>query len=143
MSLSMKCLSRAVWVFGLCAVFGLVQAEDAQDASYNTDASQLQKFTSDELANIVAPIALYPDSLLALVLPASEYPTQVVDAYRYTQSSATPTVPPDGTSWDSSVIALLNYPTALKKLNDDLPWTEQLGVAAAYQMDDLSQAIQQ
>ena len=107
------------------------------------EASQIQKFSSDELRDLVAPIALYPDALLAQVLPASAYPLDVVAAYRYVQDSKDAVNPPDDVSWDSSVIALLHYPTVLKRMNDDISWTERLGVAATYQMDDVSDTIQQ
>jgi len=114
------------------------------DASSSpVDASQIQKFTSEELHTLVAPIALYPDALLAQILPASTFPVQIVVAYRFIQNGGKPDEPPADANLDSSVVALLHYPTVLKKLNDDLKWTEQLGLAVTYQMGDVSQAIQQ
>jgi len=108
-----------------------------------SDNPQIQKFTTDELRALVAPIALYPDALLSQVLPASAYPLDIVQAYRHSQSSKTPTEPPPNISWDSSVIALLHYPTVLKKMSDDLQWTEQLGIAVTYQTREVSDTIQQ
>ena len=61
-------------------------------------ANQIQKFTIDELRPMVAPIALYPDPLLAQVLPASAYPLDIVAAYRYTQSAKDPANPPANTT---------------------------------------------
>ena len=107
------------------------------------DASQIEKFTPVELHNLVAPIALYPDALLAQILPASTFPVQIAVAYRYTQSADDPSNPPANSDWDSSVIALLHYPLVLKHMNDDLIWTEQLGMAVTYQMPEVTQAIQQ
>ena len=115
-----------------------------EEASYaGTDTSQIDKLTTEELHTLVAPVALYPDALLAQLLPASTFPTEVVEAYRYTQTSDSPSTPPENTSWDSSVIALLHYSPVLKKLNDDVTWMEQLGFAVTYQMEDVSRAIQQ
>lgn len=140
---------RPVVLVAVCAFLALLNSNlavlgdgpDDQPAEY--DASQIQKFSSDELGDLVAPIALYPDSLLSLALQASAFPQDLSAAYSYAQSSKTPTVAPDSATWDPSVIALLNYPTVLKKLNDDSDWTEKLGVAVTYQMTDVSDAVQQ
>ena len=129
------------WLALVCVIglnFNLVTRADAPEAS-----AQIQKFTTEELHTLVAPIALYPDALLAQLLPATAFPIQIVDAYRFIQSGGNADTVPQTNTWDGSVIALLHYPTVLKKLNDDLKWTEQLGLAATYQMDDVSQAIQQ
>lgn len=122
---------------------GLRAAEEVSLHAVATDTSQIEKLTTEELHTLLAPIALYPDALLAQLLPASTFPIQVVEAYRYTQTATTPDTPPANTTWDSSVIALLHYPPVLKKLNDDLTWMEQLGVAVTFQMADVTQAIQQ
>jgi len=121
----------------------VMHAEDAAGEPELVDSSEIKKFTNAELRSLIAPIALYPDSLLAQVLPASTYPLQIVAAYRHVQSSKTPTAPPSSTNWDISVIALLNYPPVLKKMNDDLEWTERLGLAVTYQMNEVSDTIQQ
>ena len=114
---------------------------DAIPAAY--EASDIQKFSPDELSTLVAPIALYPDVLLAQVFPASTYSTQIVEANRFIEQGGNADQPPSDAAWDGSVVALLHYPTVLKKMNDDLRWTEQLGVAVTYQMDELTQAIQE
>ena len=120
------------------------RAEDAPPpANDAADAAQIEKFTPEELHTLVAPVALYPDALLAQVIPASAFPSQIVVAYRFIQTGGNPDAPPDNGTWDSSVIALMHYPPVLKKLNDDPTWTEQLGFAGTYQMDELTQAIQQ
>lgn len=123
----------------LAHVCSSARGEDTPDAQ----AAQIQKFTDEELRALVAPIALYPDALLAQVLPASTFPLDIVSAYRYSQSSRDPANPPSDATWDSSVIALLHYPAVLKRMNDDLSWTERLGVAVTYQMADVSATIQQ
>ena len=144
-SLVRLCFAHAAVVACTLALNGsfVAMAEDGDDATQPSDVSQIQKFSSEELHTLVAPVALYPDALLAQILPASAFPIQVVEAYRYLQSSPKSENPPDNTTWDSSVIALLHYPSVLKKLNDDPTWTDQLGVAATYQLSDVMQAIQQ
>ena len=66
--------------------------------------------TRTELQELVGPIALYPDDLLAIVLPASTYPLQLVQAQRFLEDlEQDPSLKPDE-AWDVSVLALLNYP---------------------------------
>jgi len=98
--------------------------------------------SATELEDLVGPIALYPDDLVAIVLPASTFPLQIVQASRYlAQRETNPELEPDP-SWDDSVVALLNYPEVLALLNDDLDWTYDLGEAVVYQQGELLNAIQ-
>jgi hypothetical protein len=101
----------------------------------------------DQLNQLVAPIALYPDSLVAQVLAASTFPTQVVEADRFVQ--AHPGVPPDqmgqmvdGMQWDPSVKALIAFPSVLANLDKNLDWTSQLGNAYFNQPTDVMSAVQ-
>ena len=99
--------------------------------------------TAAELQTLTARIALYPDDLVALVLSAALNPLQIVQAARFLdQAKAKPDAKPDP-SWDGSVISLLNYPTVLTMMNDDLDWTEQLGEAVVNQQKDVLVAIQE
>jgi hypothetical protein len=99
--------------------------------------------TDDELNALVAPIALYPDDMVALIAAASLYPLQIVEASRFLDDlKKNPDAKPDST-WDGSIISLLNYPDVVKMMNDDLQWTQNLGVAVAYQQKDVLLAIQQ
>ena len=98
--------------------------------------------TAEELNTLVAPIALYPDELLAIVLPAATNPIQVVEAQRFLdQRAKDPNLQPDQ-EWDPSVLALINYPEALKKLSDDIGWCQDLGNAMLDQQEDVLNAIQ-
>jgi hypothetical protein len=98
--------------------------------------------TAEELNTLVAPVALYPDELLAIVLPACTNPIQVVEAQRFLDKQKTdPSLKPDE-SWDPSVIALVNYPEVVKKLSDDISWTQDLGNAVLDQQQDVLKAIQ-
>jgi hypothetical protein len=98
--------------------------------------------TGAELQELVGPIALYPDDLLAIVLPASTYPLQVVQAQRFLEElEQDPSLEPDE-AWDDSVIALLNYPEVLQLLNEDLDWTWRLGEAVVAQQADVVGAVE-
>ena len=95
-----------------------------------------------ELQDLVGPIALYPDDLLAIVLPASTYPLQLVQAQRFLEDlEEDPSLTPDE-DWDDSVIALLNYPEVIALLNEDLDWTWRLGEAVVAQQADVVGAVQ-
>jgi hypothetical protein len=98
--------------------------------------------THGELQALVGPIALYPDDLLAIVLPASTYPLQLVQAQRFLEDlEEDPSLKPDE-SWDDSVIALLNYPEVVELLNRDLDWTWRLGEAVVAQQTDVVGAVE-
>ena len=95
-----------------------------------------------ELEELIGPIALYPDDLIAIVLPASTFPLQLVQASRYLdQAEADSELEPDA-AWDESVVALLNYPEVIELLNDDLDWTWALGEAVINQQADVLSAVQ-
>jgi hypothetical protein len=112
---------------------------DGQAISGNEDIPLL---TSTELQDLVGPIALYPDDLLAIVLPASTYPLQIVEAQRFLQALENdPSLSPDE-DWDDSVIALLNYPEVIELLNADLDWTWRLGEAVVAQQPDVVTAVE-
>ena len=94
------------------------------------------------LEDLVARVALYPDELLAIVLPASTFPLQIVQAARYLEAhKADPTLEPN-TQWDDSIVALLNYPEIIALLNADLDWTWQLGEAVIKQQPEVIVAIE-
>jgi len=97
----------------------------------------------EDLRPLVAPIALYPDDLLAIVLPASTNPVQVVEAQRFLEKRRTdPQLQPDA-EWDPAILALLNYPQVVAKMDADLSWTTALGNAVIDQLDDVLDMIQQ
>lgn len=97
-------------------------------------SSQEKALNDAELAQILAPIALYPDSLLTHILIASTYPLEVVQASRWRAQhqklEASQAVNlAEQQDWDPSVIALVAFPAVLEKLSDDLDWTQKLGDA--------------
>jgi hypothetical protein len=98
--------------------------------------------STEQLAELVGPIALYPDDLVAIVLPASTYPLQVVQAARFIEDRKSDSSLQPDPDWDDSVVALLNYPEVVKLLNDDLDWMYDLGAAVLNQRADVLNAIQ-
>ena len=114
-------------------------AADAQ--SQVPPPSSAPKLSQAELEKLLMPIALYPDPLLATVLPASVFPLEIVQAARFLQDT-NKVSKIDEQPWDPTVKAVARIPDALKKLNDDLPWTIQLGEAFLAQDKDVMDTIQ-
>lgn len=103
--------------------------------------------TPDQLQQLVAPIALYPDELVAEVLAAATYPTQIVEADRWLQDhkgiqGQQLANEVDKLSWDSSVKALTEFPTVLANMDKNLSWTSSLGDAYVNQQQDVMNAVQ-
>lgn len=115
---------------------------------YSNQAAQPQQaLSADQLEQLVAPVALYPDNLLAQVLAASTYPEQVADAdrWRQVQGNAAPdqiAAAADAQNWDPSVKALTAFPQVLDDLAHDLSWTTELGNAYYNQPQDVMNAVQ-
>ena len=108
----------------------------------NFDDEELPALTAAELEEIVGPVALYPDDLLAIVLPASTYPLQVVQAARFLERlESDSSLKPDD-EWDESITALLNYPEIVDLMNEDIDWTWRLGEAVVAQQVDVIAAIE-
>ena len=113
-----------------------------QPAQQPAAAADDKVLSKSELSALVGKIALYPDDLVAIVLPASTYPLQVVEAERFLQErQKDPSLKPSD-KWDDSVVALLNYPEVVKLMNDDLDWTWKLGDAVINQRGEVLDAIQ-
>jgi len=124
------------------AQFADVQEGAAPAGDTAGQGSAAPLLSADDLRALVAPVALYPDELLAIVLPAATNPLQVVEAQRFLdKQKADPSLQPDA-EWDPAVLALLNYPEVVKQMNDDLDWTQQLGNAVMDQQKDVLDAIQ-
>ncbi len=103
----------------------------------------IAQFDAQQLDQIDAPIALYPDPLLAELLPASTYPQQVQQAAQWLAYNPMPSqLLIDMQPWDASVKALVHYPTVLAYMNANLNWTEALGVAFLNQQADVMASIQ-
>jgi hypothetical protein len=103
--------------------------------------------SSQELQQLVAPIALYPDALVAQILAASTYPTEIVEADRWMRSHSNLkgeelAKEVDKQPWDPSVKALTQFPSVLENMDKNLSWTSSLGDAYANQQQDVTDAVQ-
>jgi hypothetical protein len=104
-------------------------------------------FSEDQLEQLVAPIALYTDGLVAQILMAATYPLQVVEAARWVEKN------PDlkgealqkaveNEDWDPSVQSLVFFPDVLNRMSDDLDWTQDMGDAVLVQQEAIMDAVQ-
>jgi len=130
---------------------GLAAHQDAQapppGAESTDQAPTYAQQTPEELQRLVAPIALYPDSLVAQVLAASTFPEQVVEADRWVQDHSNLKGDDLGRAvdqqpWDPSVKALTGFPSVLGNMDKNISWTSSLGDAYYNQQQDVMDAIQ-
>ena len=141
--------------FSASRAFAQAEFEDFPDQSLQASATPPQHpsqqsrpaFTQAELDQMLAPIALYPDSLLSQILMASTYPLEVIEAARW--SAAHPDVEGEQAveavslfSWDPSVKALAAFPQILAVMDEKLTWMEQLGDAFLSQREQVMETIQ-
>jgi hypothetical protein len=99
------------------------------------------KRSAADLEKLVAPIALYPDPLIATVLPASVYPLEIAQAARFVADTNN-LAKLDEQPWDDNVKAIARIPEVIKKMNDELTWTIELGEAFLAQDKEVMDAIQ-
>jgi uncharacterized membrane protein YgcG len=134
-------LLSATWPQNLAAY------QDAQSPAQAAQAPPEVQQTAEQMQQLVAPIALYPDSLVAQILAASTFPEQVVQADRWVQ--AHPDLKGealgqavDQQPWDPSVKALAAFPSVLGNMDKNLSWTSSLGDAYYNQQQDVMDAVQ-
>ena len=127
------------WLFAALVIVPVGRAQDA---------AQPAPFKKEEIEQLVAPIALYPDALVAQILMASTYPLEVVSAARW--SKANPGVKDKALedamqqqTWDPSVKSLTAFPSVIAMLNDKLDMTQKLGDAFLGQQKEVMAAIQE
>src|SRR5689334_2401018 len=144
-------LSKQVLTLLLC--FSLLRFTAQAESFGPTAQSNDQLPTSpaqqshQELQQLVAPIALYPDALVAQILAASTYPAEIVEADRWIQShfdlkGEQLAKEVDKQPWDPSVKALTQFPSVLENMDKNLSWTSSLGDAYANQQQDVTDAVQ-
>jgi Protein of unknown function (DUF3300) len=145
-------VSLAIFIIG-AAQAGAQDAAPQQQSPPDQDQSQTQQapyanLSPEQLGRLVAPIALYPDALVAQILGASTFPSQVVDAEDFLNDH--PGLSPedlgkqvDQQPWDPSVKALVQYPSILANLSKNLGWTSELGDAYYNQQEDVMKAVQE
>jgi hypothetical protein len=123
------------------------QSPPPQSTPQGGQAPAYAQQTPEQLQRLAAPIALYPDSLVAQILTASTFPDQVVEADRWVQ--ANPDLKGDALGkavdqqpWDPSVKALAAFPSVLGNMDKNLSWTSSLGDAYYNQQQDVMDAVQ-
>ena len=119
----------------------------AQSAQPPAPAPSQQLLKTEELDQLVAPVALYPDTLLASVLMASTYPLEVVQADRWASANKglkgeKLKAEADKQPWDDSIKQLAATPSVLNMMSTQLEWTQKLGDAVLAQQADVMDAVQ-
>src|SRR6476659_2639032 len=137
----------ATLVVGQASVNAQTTADQTAAPVAEGTANKTPPFKKEELEAILAPIALYPDALLAQIFMASTYPLEIVEAARW--SKAHPEVTGDAVAgavqnqtWDPSVKSLCAFPTVLANMNDKIDWTQKLGDAFLAQQKEVMQTVQ-
>jgi hypothetical protein len=139
---------RAITILFCITALGLVAGLRANTAEafaaapgqeQEPPASEL--FSADQLDNLLAPIALYPDPLLAQVLPASTFVDQIDEASRWLRANNDPNGI-DEQPWDVSVKSVAHYPSVLNMMSSKIDWTTSLGQAYVNQSTDVMTSIQ-
>ena len=141
-SLLLLALLFATWPRNLAAY-----QEEAQAPAQAPPTPPYTQQTPEQLQQLVAPIAVYPDSLVAQILAASTFPEQVVEADRWVQAHPDLTgealgQAADQQPWDPSVKALTAFPSVLGNMDKNLSWTSSLGDAYYNQQQDVMDAVQ-
>jgi hypothetical protein len=131
------------WI--IIAMFVMPAGIPAQDA---VEPEQADRFGKEELTQMLAPIALYPDSLIAQILMASTYPLEVVEAERWLRQNKDLKVDAldealKEKAWDPSVKSLCHFPDVLFAMSDKLDQTRKLGDAFLSQEDEVMATIQE
>jgi len=138
----------AALAIGSCEVLSQYQGSNAVLAQESAPTpTQPAPMSQSELNALVAPIALYPDNLVALVLAAATFPDQVAIASYWLQQHKDLTGQAlvqavDAQSWDASVKGLMQFPTVLNNMAKSLSWTSQLGEAYHTQKSEVMAAVQ-
>jgi hypothetical protein len=107
-----------------------------------SDPISAPRRTADQLGQLLAPIALYPDALIALILPAATAPADIVLAARQWRDTGGDRSQVEHRAWDESVKSLTYYPDVLQWMDENLEWTKQVGEAFLEQPAEVMQAVQ-
>jgi hypothetical protein len=149
-SLSLVALLSVTWLGTPPTAQGLQSPSDAaraQAAPEHAPGSPYAQQSPEQLQQLVAPIALYPDSLVAQILAAATFPEQVVEADRWLQANgnlkgSALAQAVDQQAWDPSVKALTAFASVLGNMDKNLEWTSSLGDAYYNQQPSVMDAIQ-
>ncbi len=137
----------AAFIFFVASCSAIAQTQPPATPAPPASTDQEQLLKPEELDALVAPIALYPDNLLSLVLMASTYPLEVVQADRWVNENKKLKddqlkAAVDKQAWDDSVKSLVATPDVLAMMSTKLDWTQKLGDAVLAQQPDVMDAIQ-
>ncbi len=144
-------LSKRLLILLLCCLLVRFTAQagsyDPTSQSNEQSPAPAPQRSPEELQQLAAPIALYPDALIAQILAASTYPTQIVEADRWIESHSDLkgeklAKEVDKQPWDPSVKALAQFPSVLENMDKNLPWTSSLGDAYANDPQGVTDAVQ-
>ena len=127
--------------FLFAAIMCLTVFLSVQARAEDPDLTYSLSFTDQELDDLFSPIALYPDPLLAQMLPASTYPEEVADAAAWFNNGGDVSML-DEQNWDESVKAIVHYPDILQMMAENMDWTANLGDAFLNQPEDVASSIQ-
>jgi hypothetical protein len=131
---------RSLMTLAACASLIGAPVTGAQAPAASGNAAQAP--SPAELEKLVGPIALYPDDLVAIILPASTNPLQIVQADRFLEKRKKDPKAPVDDKWDDSVKSLVNYPEVVKQMSADLDWTSDLGEAVVADQGAVLDAVQ-
>ncbi|NYT79488.1 DUF3300 domain-containing protein [Alcaligenaceae bacterium] len=118
------------------------QTENSSANTASGSANAMSGLTDAQLGDLVGRIALYPDDLLALILPASTVPLEIVQAQRFLKQAKGQKNPQPPDSLSEPVRNLLNYPEIIDQMNADLDWTQRLGEAVYDDQEAVMDAVQ-
>jgi len=118
----------------------LDQSQDQPQYQQQDQGPAYENFSPEQLDNLLSPIALYPDPLLAQLFVAATFPDQVEEAARYVRAYGQNGV--DDQNWDVSVRAIAHYPTVVEMMADKIDWTTSVGQAYVNQSTDVASSVQ-
>jgi Protein of unknown function (DUF3300) len=133
---------RPRWPILVATTLAIVFAAHAVGQAPVAEGGAVASVSAEELEKLVGPIALYPDDLVAIVLPAATNPLQLVQAERFLDKRKQDPKLPVDENWDDAVKSLLNYPDIIKIMSRDLDWTTALGEAVVDNQGAVMDAIQ-
>ena len=133
---------QSAWRIVGAWLVALALAGSAMAQAPAADTAAAPQMSPEELSNLVGRIALYPDDLIAIILPASTNPLQIVQADRFLEKRKSDPKLPIDEKWDEPVKALVNYPDVIKMMSNDLDWTSALGEAVVADQGGVMDAIQ-
>jgi hypothetical protein len=133
MKFTVASVPRLQFLLGFVLAFAGITLNARADVDPQLGAQQVDQ--------LLGPIALYPDALVAIILPASTFPGDLAQAQSYLSSGGNPDQI-DYQPWDESVKALARYPVLIQWLNENMTWTQQLGSAFLNQPDSVMESVQ-